>query len=201
MRARKLKDWDLKDGTPVYFWIDLPVSDLHKMQKLGKYVSSALNPAFVLLDTARNVRVWPQPGKLTEPGQKSIAPFYVQFLPQKDWGVMGIEPIRNMKTGKWVLGIDPQWKSALNTMLPFLSDWEAMHPGGVRLGVRREGEALPRAVSYMTGIKFKPMNKRDAALSKHYKVIEFQKNLRRAAKRQKKLTVKEQAQIWEETMD
>lgn len=200
MRARKVKGWETENGDPIYTWIDLPSGDLHKIQKLGKFLSSSVNPLLVLFDTARNVRSWPSPGKLGEPGQKLVAPWYVQFLPEKDWGVMGIEPVRNKKTGKTVLGIDPQWKYALNTALPFLNDWETMHPGGVELGVRREGQTLPGAISYLTGIKFKPMHKGDQALQKYYKTQEFQRNIRRAGKVQKDLTASEIGEIFRQTM-
>jgi hypothetical protein len=201
MRAMKVKEWETSDGTPIYTWIDLPVSDLHKMQKLGKFLSSAVTPAMVLFDTARNVRTWPRPGVASRPGQKIPAPFYIQFLPQKDWKIMGIEPVRHKKTGKIVLGMDPQWKYALNTLFPFLNDWEAMHPGGVNLGIRREGEALPRVISYVTGIKFKPMHKQDLALQKYYQMIDFQKNIRRAGKTQVELSPVEVQEIYRKTME
>lgn len=200
MRARKIKGWETSTGQPIYGWIDLPTSDLHKIQKLGKYLQSSVNPAIVLLDVVRNVRTWPKSGTLGKPGVKVPAPFYVQFLPQKDWGVLGIEPVRNRKTGKTVLGMDPQWKYALNTAFPFLNDWEKIHPGGVSLGVQREGEAFPRAISYMTGIKFLPVNQQDAALQKYYKTKDVMRNIRRAAKIQKKLTREEINEIFQETL-
>jgi hypothetical protein len=201
MRAMKMKDWTTEGGDPIYTWIDLPTSDLHKMQKLGKFLSSSVNPLMVLYQTAVNVRTWPKPGVVGKPGQKIVAPFYVQFLPQKDWKIMGIEPVRNRKTGKVVLGMDPQWKYALGTMFPFLNDWEAMHPGGVNMGIQREGELKPRAWSYLTGIKFKPIYKKDAALQKYFKIHEFQRNIRRAAKVQEELTQEEQREILRQTME
>jgi len=181
--------WTASDGSPIYFKLDLPSEDLYKMGKLKTWLS-ALNPLYTLTNIAANVRHWPSGGKLSEPGQLSRAPWYIQFLSEKNWKLMGIQPMRS-KNGSIVMGMNPQWKYALQTAFPFLNDWEKAYPGMGELSVRDEKERKWALLSYATGIKFKPLSKEDAALNTYFMMQKIKRDVRRAVKQRPSFDAKD----------
>ncbi len=198
MRFRKTR-WDDEKGNPVYTYLDLPVEDLSRMTKLREFVSG-LTPLISLVDIVRNVRTFPGAGKLAEPGQLSQAPFYVQWMGEELWKFADVQPIR-MRDGKISLGMNPQWKHALQTAFPFLNDWDRMYPGVGIYATRGEGEKGWAALSYLSGVKFKPLVKERAAIGKYFKILEGKKNLRRAIRqRPEGLTMEKAQEILKETL-
>jgi len=172
------KSWlKTEKGDPVYFGVDLPYTDINRMFNLHQLISG-VTPAKIIAELALNLKTFPRVGMQVErpPGQKVPAPFWVAWLPHEVQKFMGAEPILDRWTGKRVLGIRAKWKYALDTAFPFLSEMSRMNPQPITL----EEERAPwRVVSYLTGIKFMPV---DMEMQRLFKAIEMQGKLRDVAR-------------------
>jgi len=190
--------WQTSGGWPIYYKIDLPTDDLNKMWRLDTWVSS-LTPAWTLAQIGMNVRTWPKPGVISEPGQLSQAPFWMAKAPQWLHKMAGVRPMMDTRTGKAVLGMDPQWKYALKDAFPFLNDWERAYPQAGSL-MAESDQGVYSALSYATGIKFRPFDKVEAAMSQGFRVRKAGELVRRAARKRPDLTVEDIKQIFKETL-
>lgn len=191
--------WTTSGGWPIYAKLDLPTEDLDKMWRLNTWISG-LTPIFTLTQIGMNVRTWPKVGKLAEPGQKSRAPFYVSWMPQWLHKYAGVEPIVERRTGKLVLGMDPQWKYALSTAFPFLNDWERAYPQAGSL-VAESDQGVYSALSYATGMKFKPFDMTEAAMGQGFRAKEAARAVRAAARKRPKLTAEQAREIFRKVME
>jgi hypothetical protein len=175
-------DWKDDKGNRLFYYIDLPTEDLWKMSSLSNLLNS-LTPAFALTEIAANVRHWPKPGVLAEPGQRARAPFWAAFLPDRmksliDWG-----PTVDKAQGKMVAGMNPRWLYAMKTAFPFLNDWDRAYPNVGDFAANEGGKVDKwRALSYMTGIRFQPLDRDKEALNTFYKQLEAKKGLSSAVK-------------------
>lgn len=159
--------WKTDKNHPLYMSVDLPYGDIQRMTSLSQMISS-VTPAKTILELATNIRTFPKVGmKIEYPeGKKVPAPFYVMWLPKAVQGWLGAEPILDKWSGKKVLGIRGKAKYALDVMFPFLSEMSKMNPQPITL---EEERAPYRVLSYMTGIKFAPVN---LEMQRIYKTLE-----------------------------
>ena len=159
----------------------------------------ALTPATTMLYLSANVRVWPKPGVLSEPGQRERAPFYAAFFPKWLAKWSGVEPIVDKSSGKLVLGMDPRWKYALRTAIPFLNDWERAYPQAGQL-VDDEDSALGR-FSYVTGIKARSFDLKKEGMNLAFKAVRAKELISKAAKKRPGLKTEDVKDILKEVMN
>lgn len=182
------------DGNPIFYKVDLPVEDLHNMLGLETYMG-ALNPIVAIGLCAVNVKLWPEGGNISKPGQLTKAPFWADMLPQPLKKLCNVKPIQTPDGPR--LGMSPQWKYALSTALPFLKQWEIAYPTGTGKYVV-EKNLKYKLISDFTGIKFIPLDVGKAAKSEMYKRKEGIRHIKSAAK-QRKLSAQDMADIMKET--
>jgi hypothetical protein len=166
-----------KEGSPVYMSIDMPYNDLQRMFSLQQAISS-ITPAKAIAEIITNIKTFPAISKLekVEGFTKVPAPFYVMWLPDRIKNFIGAEPIRSPITGEQVLGMRAKYVHALNTMFPVLSEMTRMFPQPIRI----EEERSPwRLLSYVTGIKFAPVNQQQNRI---YKALETKGKLNDVAR-------------------
>lgn len=191
--ARKTNMVD-EDGNPVFYKVDLPVNDLQNMSGLETYIGG-LNPIVALGLTAVNVKLWPEGGNISKPGQLIKAPVWADMLPEPLKKIANVKPIQTPDGPR--LGMSPQWRYALATTLPFLKQWEIAYPDGTGKYVV-EKNLKYKLMSDFSGIKFIPLDVEKAAKSEIYKRKEGIRHIKSAAK-QRKLSAQEMADIMTET--
>lgn len=189
--------WKTDAGKPIYYKVDLPTEELERFWRVQTWLG-ALTPAASMLYIAANVRVWPKPGVLAEPGQKEKAPFYAAYFPNWLAKWSGVEPILDRRTGKMTVGMDPEWKYALKTAFPFLGDWDRAFPHAGQLVDEDEKELA--AFSYVTGIKARAFDMQKEGTNLAFKALRAKENVSRAARKQR-LTPEEIVEIIRETME
>ncbi len=193
--ARKTDMVD-SDGNPVFYMIDLPPDDLQNMFGLETYMGS-LSPVLALGLTAVNVKLWPEGGAISKPGQLIKAPIWADFLPPPLKKFCKVKPIMTPDGPR--LGMSPQWRYALSTALPFLKQWEVAYPDGTGKYVM-EKNLKYKLISDFSGIKFKPLDLGKATKSEMYKRQAGKQNIKAALKqRMGDMTAKEMADIMKET--
>ena len=191
--------WTTKDGRPVYYKIDLPTEELEKMWKPQTWMS-ALTPVVAMLDILRNVRTWPEAGKLALPGDRVKAPFYMQWASPALQKIAGFSPVWDKKSSEYVMGMNPRWKYALKTAFPFLGEWDRAFPGAGRL-VAEDDEGKFFALSYATGIKFRPLDVDRALASTYYKQQRAARQVRKVGRQRETFSVKEAEKIFKQMME
>ncbi|MBE9542060.1 MAG: hypothetical protein IMF01_07050 [Proteobacteria bacterium] len=191
--ARKTNMVDA-DGNPVFYKVDLPIEDLHNMLGLETYMG-ALNPVVAMGLAAVNVKLWPEGGALSRPGQLTKAPFWADMLPPPLRKLCNVKPIQTPDGPR--LGMSPQWRYALGTAFPFLKQWEVAYPTGTGKYVV-EKNLKYKLMSDFSGIKFIPLDVGKAAKSEMYKRKEGIRHIKSAAK-QRKLSAQDMADIMTET--
>jgi hypothetical protein len=160
--------WTDAAGNRVYMHVDLPTEELTKMWQLKNWLS-ALTPATAIYDIVANVQTWPSAQKIKKyPGQRVTAPWWAAWIPEKVGKFADIGPTTNYATGKQVVGMDPLWRYGLEQAFPFLNDWNRRFPQAGEMQVDDQGKW--KDLSYVTGIKFKPLDLKQEAQRKHYKV-------------------------------
>lgn len=192
----KRSDFQSRTGNPVYYKTDLPPDDLAKMWKVREFLGGAVNPVYAMTNIIQNVRTWPKGGKLAEPMQRTTAPKWIQWASEKTergvapfWVTWLSEPMKKLadigptfhRTKGMQVGMNPQWLYAMRTAFPFLGDWERAYPAAATEMVSKEKGKWAR-ISYATGIKFRPLDLKEAALNKQYQVAETKRLLRRMVK-------------------
>jgi hypothetical protein len=120
----------------------------------------ATNPIFALGEIARNATTWPKPGPIDK-GNRVSAPFWINWLGKPEDGekwhsLMNYGPMVDPQTKKVVMGMSPQWKQGLETAFPFLREWTNMFPQANSVVTEDQGKW--KALSYLTGIRFTPLD-------------------------------------------
>lgn len=159
--------WVDEGNNPIYYSLDLGVNDLNKIDNikhLYQFASQSLNPLFILPLMVGGVTMNPEPRLLNDvPGRRVPAPFWAGWFGSADpkakesWtNFMDLGPMLDPRTKKVVMGMDPRWKASMVEALPFLGDWERMFPQPSHMILEDEGKW--KALSYLTGIRFQPLN-------------------------------------------
>jgi hypothetical protein len=174
-------EWKDDKGNRIFYYLDLPTEELWRLTKLKNWMNT-LTPAFALAEIAVNVRHWPQPGKLAEPGQRAKAPFWANFLPEKLQKLIDYGPTLDKVQGKLVPGMNPQWLYGLKTAFPFLTDWDKAYPNVGSFGTNEGSVDKWSALSYLTGIRFQPLDRSKETLNLFYRQLEVKKGLTRATR-------------------
>lgn len=166
-------DWTDSAGNRVYMHLDLPTEDLTKMLQLRNWLG-ALTPVFAIKDIIANVTTWPKGDVLQKyPGQRVVAPFWAHWLPGPIKKLADVGPTIHYRTGKEAAGMNPKWRYGLEQAFPFLNEWTRMFPQAGAMVVEDQGKW--KALSYATGIKFTPLDVKQEATRKYFKMKEAKK--------------------------
>jgi len=141
---------------PVYYYVDLPYTDLNRFLDIRNWLSW-LTPAKAVAEILTNVKTFPDISPLEKPVGKMVpAPFWATWLPHATQKVLGLEPIPDPQNpGQKILGMRARVKHAIDTAFPFLSELGRLNPQPTRLSTEREPW---KWLSYFTGITFEPVN-------------------------------------------
>lgn len=147
----------------VYVNVDLPGNALADLAKgpvgmLQKMVSS-LSPVALPIQLGLNVTNFPEPNTPIErfKGELKPAPWPMAFLPEPTWGFLGLQPMRDPKTGREILGAPAKATQALFGAFPAMMEFHKMFP---QSKAYLEQESAPwRVLKYATGINFTPVDK------------------------------------------
>ncbi len=147
----------VKQPKNLYVNIDLPWKDLANVMTPLRTMLNALSPAALPLQLGLNSKSFPEPGTPIErfKGDLKPAPWPVTWIPEGVWPLLGIQPIRDRKTGKQILGMPAKAEFALTTLIPVLSEISKLYPQTAEL----EAEDAPwRKLRYVTGVAFTPID-------------------------------------------
>lgn len=141
---------------PVYYHFDLPYGELTPdMKRIVNLVNPmAMKPLF---EAFLNIKTFPQVGMKVErfPGEMVPAPWFLGYAPETVQKVLQVEPYRDPKSGKVVLGMRARNRYLLYTMFPVLGEGSRLYPQPLPI----EQERTPwRWLTYATGVGFMPLN-------------------------------------------
>lgn len=167
-----------KEPKNMYVHIDLPWGDLVNMTEPVKMMLHSLSPMVLPLQLGLNSKAFPEPGTPIErfQGELRPAPWPVTWFPTGVWPLLGIQPMRDRKTGKQILGMPAKAVFVIENLFPIVSELTKLNPQVVEL----EMEDAPwRKLRYLTGINFTPINFEQ---QKYYYALERQGKLANAGR-------------------
>lgn len=169
----------------VYVNIDLPWTAWAQLQAPINTLLSSLSPAIsMFLANGANVKTFPELGErvVKYKGELKPAPWPIAFLPEGSWPALGIQPIRDKKTGRRIIGMPAEAVHNLFAVIPPLYELTKLFPDK---RVHLEAEDAPwRRLKYLTGINFTPVNKNEERM---YMAIERKKKMADAMKLMRQL--------------
>lgn len=157
-------------GKPIYMSLDLPPLEFNRMTSIRHWLSG-LSPAKIVAEVGLNFKTFPELQTIGEPLEKTRAPFWAAWLPEKIidtfskpikiGGAIVSEPvfgmIMDMKTGKKILGMDKHWAHALQSAFPFLNELNRIHAQPI---VMDDESPEMKWKSYLTGISRSALDKK-----------------------------------------
>lgn len=167
-----------KEPKNMYVHIDLPWGDLVNLTEPVKMMLHSLSPMVLPLQLGLNAKAFPEPGTPIErfQGELRPAPWPVTWFPTGVWPLLGIQPMRDRKTGKQILGMPAKAVFVIENLFPIVSELTKLNPQVVEL----EMEDAPwRKLRYLTGINFTPINFEQ---QKYYYALERQGKLANAGR-------------------
>lgn len=167
-----------KEPKNMYVHIDLPWGDLVNMTEPVKMMLHSLSPMVLPLQLGLNSKAFPEPGTPIErfKGELRPAPWPVTWFPTGVWPLLGIQPMRDRKTGKQILGMPAKAVFVIENLFPIVAELTKLNPQVVEL----EMEDAPwRKLRYLTGINFTPINFEQ---QKYYYALERQGKLANAGR-------------------
>ena len=162
-----------KEPKNMYVHIDLPWGDLVNMTEPVKTMLNSLSPMALPLQLGLNSKSFPEPGTPIERfrGELRPAPWPVTWFPTGVWPLLGIQPMRDRKTGKQILGMPAKAVFTIENLFPVVSELTKLNPQVAEL----EAEDAPwRKLRYLTGVNFTPINFEQ---QKYYYALEQQGKL------------------------
>ena len=167
-----------KEPKNMYVHIDLPWGDLVNMTEPVKMMLHSLSPMALPLQLGLNSKAFPEPGTPIErfEGELRPAPWPITWFPTGVWPLLGIQPMRDRKTGKQILGMPAKAVFVIENLFPIVAELTKLNPQVVEL----EMEDAPwRKLRYLTGINFTPINFEQ---QKYYYALERQGKLANAGR-------------------
>jgi hypothetical protein len=162
-----------KEPKNMYVHIDLPWGDLVNLTEPVKTMLHSLSPMALPLQLGLNSKSFPEPGTPIErfQGELRPAPWPVTWFPTGVWPLLGIQPMRDRKTGKQILGMPAKAVFTIENLFPIVSELTKLNPQVAEL----EAEDAPwRKLRYLTGVNFTPINFEQ---QKYYYALERQGKL------------------------
>ena len=189
-------------GKPEYWSIDLPPQEFNRMASERHFLSS-LNPWLLLAELKLNFRTFPEIGQIqSQPLQKTRAPFWVAYLPDKFKKVMKdamiIDTVIDPSSGKKILGMDKKWVHGLQKALPFLNELNRIHAQPIH--IEDESPEL-KWKSYRSGVSRSYIPARTSRIRYGWKAIGEKEKYRRFVRQHgRKPTKKEKEKLGIEIM-
>jgi len=140
-------------GKPKYMSVDLPPLEFNRMASVRHWISG-MSPTKLFAEIGLNFKTFPELSPIqSQPLEKTRAPFWVAYLPQKALKVMKdnhiIGEIIDRKTGKKILGMDKKWVHGLQSAFPFMNELNRINAQPI--GMDDESPEM-KLKSYITGI-------------------------------------------------
>lgn len=149
-----------ESGKDIYTSIDLPPMEWNRMQALKRSFFNNLTPYKLIFELKYNVKSFPDISEIGGPLEKTQAPFYIQFLPEKTKKFMKdhniIAPIYPFGEDDPILGIDKKTNYAMGQMFPFLNELNRINQQPIYMD--KEAPKM-KLRSYMSGVGHNIVNK------------------------------------------
>ena len=148
-----------KKGKPIYMNVDLPPIEFNRMTSVRHWLSG-LSPVKLFAEVGLNFKTFPEISKISkQPLEKTRAPFWAAYLPEKVLTVMKknhiVDMIVDRRTGKKILGMDKKWAHGIQSAFPFLNELNRIHAQPIAM----DDEAPEmKWKSYRTGISQTALN-------------------------------------------
>ena len=150
----------IKQPDNLFVHVDLPWADLAGTMEPVKTMLNSLSPAFLPIQLGLNAKAFPEPGAKIERfrGDLRPAPWPVTWLPEGVWPLLGVQPMKDRRTGEQILGMPAKSEHALSNAIPIISEITRMYPQTARL----EKEDAPwRKLRYITALQLTPVDMRE----------------------------------------